>query len=276
MPGGWIKIYRELIDKPIWVESTPEQKTILITLLCMANHEEKSWEFHGEKFMAKPGQMITSLPKIAEKCGKGVSIQNVRTALSRFGSYGFLTDQSTNQNRLITIVNWGLYQAKESESTDEATGNQQATNRQLTANKNVRTKEVKKKNKRRANKFDDTQMGLAKLLANLIKQNNPAANDPSNIESWANDIRLMMEQDNRTKEQIEYVIKWSQKDSFWCNNILSTRKLREKYVQLVGIITKQHERAERQNNASPAVPRRLEAEQQEINKFLEGEANDTS
>ncbi|MCA5964224.1 hypothetical protein LC724_33295 [Blautia sp. RD014234] len=39
---GWIKIHRELLDKPIWQLSTPEQKSILITLLLMANHREKS------------------------------------------------------------------------------------------------------------------------------------------------------------------------------------------------------------------------------------------
>lgn len=39
---GWIKLHRELLDKPIWTESTPEQKTILITLLMMANHTKKN------------------------------------------------------------------------------------------------------------------------------------------------------------------------------------------------------------------------------------------
>ncbi|MFS1351445.1 hypothetical protein ACLZX5_14425 [Enterococcus faecium] len=42
MTGGWIKIYRQLLEKPIWQESTPEQKVILITLLSMANHEKKN------------------------------------------------------------------------------------------------------------------------------------------------------------------------------------------------------------------------------------------
>ena len=37
---GWIRVHRELLDKPIWLNSTPEQKTILITLLLMANFKE--------------------------------------------------------------------------------------------------------------------------------------------------------------------------------------------------------------------------------------------
>jgi hypothetical protein len=53
---GWIKLYRQLLNKAIWQCSTMEQKVILITLLLMANHEEKEWEWQGEKFKCKPGQ----------------------------------------------------------------------------------------------------------------------------------------------------------------------------------------------------------------------------
>lgn len=142
---GWIKLHRELTEKAIWTDSTPEQKTILITLLTMANHKEKEWEFKGERYKAEAGQFVTSLPSIVRKSGKGITSQNVRTALKRFEKYEFLTDESTNKNRLITIVNWGLYQQEKDRVTDELTGNQQAANRQLTANKNVKNdKNVKK------------------------------------------------------------------------------------------------------------------------------------
>jgi uncharacterized phage protein (TIGR02220 family) len=135
---GWLKLHRELIDKPIWIESTPEQKTIFITLLMMANHKENEWEWQGERYIVKPGQFITSLDSIVKKSGHGISIQNARTALKRFEKYGFLTNQSTNKNRLITIVNWGLYQDSNDELTSNLTANQQATNKQLTTNKNYK------------------------------------------------------------------------------------------------------------------------------------------
>jgi hypothetical protein len=147
--SGWVKLHRCLADKPIWQESTPEQKTILITLLMMANHQEKEWEWKGERYKAEPGQFVTSLPSIVKKCGKGITIQNVRTALKRFEKYEFLTDEATNRNRLITIVNWGGYQGCEDEANSQTnrqlTGNQQATNRQLTANKNVKNDKNEKK-----------------------------------------------------------------------------------------------------------------------------------
>ena len=129
--GGWIVLHRKLLDKPIWFESTAEQKVILITLLLMANHAEKEWEWQGQKYVAKPGQFVTSLPKIVEACGNGISIKNVRTALKRFEKYGFLADKSTNKNRLITINNWVFYQDKP-DGHGRQTGSQVADNRQAT------------------------------------------------------------------------------------------------------------------------------------------------
>ena len=147
--GGWIKLYRELLDKPIWFESTPEQKVILITLLLMANHDGRQWEWQGQQYYAGPGQFVTSLSKIAEKAGTGISMQNVRTALKRFEKFNFLTNQSTKVNRLITIVNWGFYQENPNEpnkaTNSQLTKSQQRANKELTTNKNVRNKECKNK-----------------------------------------------------------------------------------------------------------------------------------
>jgi hypothetical protein len=141
MQQGWFKFHRILFEKPIWVTSTPEQKTILITLLGMANHKENEWEFKGEKFIVKSGQFITSLDSIVQKSGKGISIKNVRTALQRFEKYGFLTNESTNKNRLITIVNWGIYQG-EDEDGGKQTGKQPASNRQATGKQPATNKNV--------------------------------------------------------------------------------------------------------------------------------------
>jgi chlorite dismutase len=73
---------------------------------------------------------------------------------------------------------------------------------------------------------------LALRLFKNILSNNPDYKEP-NLQSWANDVRLMMERDNRTEEQISYLMDWVQNDSFWKTNILSVSKLREKYDQLV-------------------------------------------
>ena len=140
MSDGWVKIHRELFEHPIWRNSTPEQKTILITLISMANHEPNKWEWGGKEFEVKRGQFVTSLDSIAEKCGKGVSIRNIRTALQRFEKMQFLTSKATNKGRLITICNYCKWQDKQSEtdkqSDKQVTSNRQATDKRVTTNKN--------------------------------------------------------------------------------------------------------------------------------------------
>ena len=81
--------------------------------------------------------------------------------------------------------------------------------------------------------IDLVDVELSNLLVKEIQKNMPTFKEP-NIDGWANHIRLMREQDNRTKEQIEFIIKWAQHSSFWKPNILSTKKLREKFDTLVG------------------------------------------
>lgn len=137
MSGGWIKLHRELFEKSIWLESTPQQKTILITLMGMANFKANKWEFKGEQYELQPGQFITSVKSIVAKCGPGITTQNVRTALKRFEKLEFLTIEPTNKNTLITLVNWGFYQSCEDEVTNELTNDSQ------TVNNYRRSKEIK-------------------------------------------------------------------------------------------------------------------------------------
>ncbi len=140
MAEGFIALYRALLEKPIWKKSTPEQKSILITLLLMANHEENEWEWMGQKFKVFPGQFVTSLDNIVKACGKGISIQNVRTALDRFQKLEFLTSKSTKNGRLITILNWHTYQVKKIKSNKvtnkDLTKTSQRPNKDLTPNNN--------------------------------------------------------------------------------------------------------------------------------------------
>lgn len=86
--------------------------------------------------------MITSLNSIQQKCGGDICIQNIRTALKRFESMGFLNKQSNKHNTLITICNWDTYQnCEESDNTvnnNRPTNASQTDNNPVTTNKNVK------------------------------------------------------------------------------------------------------------------------------------------
>ena len=140
------------MEKVIWQKSTPEQKVVLITILMMANHDKKEWEWQGKRFEIQAGQFITSLDNLAKIAG--VSTQNVRTALTKFKKYEFLTNESTKTGRLITVVNWGLYQSEQERpdkaSNKDLTKSQQRANKELTTNKNEKNEKNINSNKTRA------------------------------------------------------------------------------------------------------------------------------
>ncbi|MGU5819477.1 conserved phage C-terminal domain-containing protein [Aeromonas caviae] len=59
----------------------------------------------------------------------------------------------------------------------------------------------------------------------------PTAIEP-NWAQWANVIRLMRELDQRSHRDICELYDWVSRDAFWCANVLSPQKLRQKWDQL--------------------------------------------
>ena len=175
MDFTYIKLYRVLIKKPIWLRSTPEHKAILITLLLLANHKEAEWEWMGEKFKVMPGQFVTSLESIRKKTGKGITIQNVRSCLKRFEKLQFATSKATKAGRLITIINWDSYQPKKEKATKIVTNEQQRGNKAPTPNKNDKNnrKEIYSRvisylNKKTGKNFkDNSKATIEKINARL-------------------------------------------------------------------------------------------------------------
>ncbi|OOH89514.1 hypothetical protein BMT54_06375 [Pasteurellaceae bacterium 15-036681] len=83
----------------------------------------------------------------------------------------------------------------------------------------------------KAFKFSDDDFKTAQWILNVLLKFKPNIKKP-NLESWANDVRLMREQDKRTHREICELFKWAHNDNFWRANILSVGKLREQWDQL--------------------------------------------
>ena len=108
----------------------------MMTLIMLANHKDGTWwdDVKKEWVPIKRGQLITSLNRLQKACGKGVSVQNIRTCFVNLEKMGFLTYKSTKQYRLVTIVNYDFYQCPENYQQS----NQQKPNKAPTINKNVK------------------------------------------------------------------------------------------------------------------------------------------
>jgi len=94
--------------------------------------------------------------------------------------------------------------------------------------------EKKKKKTTIENHFSPTSIEyeLSKRLLDHIKHRHPEFKEPI-LQNWAKEINLMIRYDKRPCEQIRHVIDWCQDNEFWQNNILSVKKLRKQYDQLI-------------------------------------------
>lgn len=83
---------------------------------------------------------------------------------------------------------------------------------------------------------------LVELLYNTIIDRYPHLEGKFNFEKDCEEMNRLHRLDNWTYEQIEYIARWSQEDSFWKQNILSVSKLRKQFDKLV--IKAKEERSE--------------------------------
>ncbi|HAS1295310.1 TPA: replication protein [Enterobacter hormaechei] len=87
----------------------------------------------------------------------------------------------------------------------------------------------------------------AEWLFTMVQSISPSAKKP-NYASWANDIRLMRERDDRTHYEIAALFKWACNDKFWKGNVLCPATLRDKWTQL------DIKRNKQQTGEEPAKP----------------------
>jgi len=95
---------------------------------------------------------------------------------------------------------------------------------------------------------------LSKLLGELILKRSPNDFHVKKAQKngwikWAENIRLMVEEDGCSLEEIEKVIKWCQEDSFWKTNVRSTAKLRLQFGQLVDKMKNKYQQEDKMEEA---------------------------
>lgn len=87
-------------------------------------------------------------------------------------------------------------------------------------------------NKVEVKPINERAVTLASLLASMIMENFPFVKRVSPSE-WSKDIEMINRIDGHPYELIEFIILWSQQDSFWKKNIRSGDKLRKQFTSLM-------------------------------------------
>jgi hypothetical protein len=142
MSKGWIKIHRQITEWE-WYDE-PNTFRIFFHLLVKANHKQN--KYRG--VMIEPGQIMTGFDRLASETG--LTIQKVRTSISRLKSTNEITVNSSTQGTIIQIVNYSKYQVTTDEqqtSNKPITNEQQTDNKPITTNKNDNNEENDKNEK---------------------------------------------------------------------------------------------------------------------------------
>ncbi|QFG05373.1 replisome organizer [Bacillus phage 022DV001] len=155
----------------------------------------------------------------------GRSLQVVRYALNTLIQFGMI-EEAEDGFKVDEFQKWLM------DDEQKKADNRKRVAKYREEQKNIPAPaEEKPKKKKRVYAESDVEMQLALYLFKKIRENNPEHKEP-NFQVWADQVRLMIERDGRKPEQIKNMIDWCQADSFWKGNILSTKKLRDKYDQL--------------------------------------------
>ena len=110
MAKGWIRLYRQSVDNPLYHSEPFDKWHAWQDLLLMVNHEKKQFLSKGKLVELEPGQVVTSLTILAERWQW--SVNRVRRYLKLLSGMGMCTTNGTAHGTTITVVNWAKYQGQ--------------------------------------------------------------------------------------------------------------------------------------------------------------------
>jgi hypothetical protein len=266
MNNGYIKLYRKIRTSAIF----NDMQLYRLWTICLteASHTEREQIIGKQTVKLNKGEFVTGRFDLMEMYNSGLKakdkVKGEKTVfrwLETLEKGGYLTIKKTNKFSIVSIDNWGLYQGKQGDddlvSDHQMTIKRPSNDHQMTTNKNEKNVKNEKNDTKKPSrhKYEPCDLENAKLLFKLMRENNPEVKEP-NLDSWANEFRLMRERDKRSDGAITYLINWSQNDEFWKTNILSPAKLRKQYVQLTGKI-----KAAKEKRTGAATKRKVSLEE---------------
>ena len=190
MNNGWIKLHRSLLDWE-WYDDVNVTR-LFLHCLFKANHKDK--KYRGS--VVKRGTFLTGRDLLALETG--LSVQQIRTSLTKLKSTNELTIKSSRQGTVIEVVNYDKFQ----DATNTPTNEQPTSNQQVTSNKND------KKEKNDKNTYYTESEGLVipqvfldKMITTYSKIN--VATEIKKMEGW-----LLSNPSKRKKQYTRFINNW--------------------------------------------------------------------
>lgn len=197
----------------------------------------KGWNKEEDAISVSQFMKVTGLSnrKVIDACERLVELGLLEQKIGQnkikvFSVKDYKTSGS-EESSLVKKVHSGSEESSLSVVKKVHTQNNNINNTTKNNNTSSSEKDFQPRAKAKKNVFSDDDLMAAEWILGLIRKLNPSFKEPK-IESWANDIRLMRERDNRTHKDICELFKWANQDRFWSVNILSPATLRAKWDQL--------------------------------------------
>ena len=204
--------------------------------LCVLR-KTKGWNKEEDAISVSQFMKVTGLSNkaVISACESLVEreILERRSGDRNTGIYSIKTYKTTTSEKSSLVKNFPSTSEKSSQVTNEKSSHTINNIKNNIQNNNTSSsgKNFQPRTKAKKNVFSDDDLKAAEWIFHLIRKLNPSFKEPK-FESWANDIRLMRERDNRTHKDICELFHWANQDRFWSVNILSPATLRAKWDQL--------------------------------------------
>ncbi len=257
---GFALIHRQFMDSRLYRDS--QAVHLWLHLILKANHTDEEVSTDIGMMIVQRGQMITGRPTLVSETF--IPDNKVKSLLRTFESKGMINIESKGRKfSLISIVKYDDFQSQNCPTDVQRMSNANTSKNAPLSDvcpTDVQRLSINNNNILNTNVFNDRpriskssprkvkpeaavsspkgdkwgtadDLKAAQWIFQLITRISPSAKTP-NWSGWANDVRLMREQDNRTHSDICQMFKFANQDSFWKSNILSPAKLREKWTQL--------------------------------------------
>lgn len=257
---GFALIHRQFMDSRLYRDS--QAVHLWLHLILKANHTDEEVNTDIGMMIVRRGQMITGRPTLVSETF--IPDNKVKSLLRTFESKGMINIESKGRKfSLISIVKYDDFQSQNCPTDVQRMSNANTSENAPLSDvcpTDVQRLSINNNNILNTNVFNDRpriskssprkarpeaavsspkgdkwgtadDLKAAQWIFQLITKISPSAKTP-NWSGWANDVRLMREQDNRTHSDICQMFKFANQDSFWKSNILSPAKLREKWTQL--------------------------------------------
>lgn len=254
---GYIKLHRKIIGSEVYL-MPPLYLRVFERLFIEANHMCKRIPYNKSTKLIKRGERLTNIRQIAEWVGwyeRGVyktpNPKIIKEILDWLHDNEMIEiyNKSNRTETHYNIVNYNYYQSLEN---IEVTEKKQEKNKEETEKKqempqNNNDKECNKNDNNENKKNLDNQIRydedskyyqIASYIRQKVLEVNPnkkiPKEDPASMDKWSDDVRKIIELDNRSIEAFREVVKFVfQKSDFWDTVIQSPAGLRKNWDKII-------------------------------------------